>query len=371
MNAAPRAARPPRFVLTEEERMVQESARAFVAERMGLDRTRALRGAGFDRAVWTEMAGLGWPGTAVPEASGGAGLGVRALAAILEQMGRTLAPSPLASTALTAAVTLARCAPAEAADWLGRIAQGDAVAALATEEGPRPAQHIAATISPDGRLQGCKRYVADAEGADLLLVSARRGDEAVLALVDAAAPGVSVSHAPGLDGRTLSDVTFEAAPVAGLLAPAAGRDPVELAQDCARVGLACEMLGASQAASEATLEHLRTRRQFDQPIGAFQALQHRAAKLFIELELVRSSVWAAVDALHHEDAETPLLTSLAKAQASELMRAISYEMIQMHGGMGMTDAHDAGLYLKRGRVCALLHGDAEFHAQRYARLKGW
>jgi alkylation response protein AidB-like acyl-CoA dehydrogenase len=143
------------------------------------------------------------------------------------------------------------------------------------------------------------------------------------------------------------------------------------AVECARVALSCEMLGASAQAFETTLDHLRTRRQFDQPIGAFQALQHRAAKLFIKLELVRSSVWAAVDALHRDDAESPLLACLAKAQASELMRAMAYEMIQMHGGMGMTDAHDAGLYLKRGRVCALLHGTTEEMTRRYAALRGY
>jgi alkylation response protein AidB-like acyl-CoA dehydrogenase len=360
MNALSESRRPPRFVLTEDERLVQESAAAFVADRMDIRRTRALRGQGFDRAAWGEMAALGWTGVAVEEAQGGSGLGARALCAILEQMGRTLAPSPLASTALVAALTLARyAAPDIAARWLPPIAAGEVVAALAAE---------GEVAMEDGRLAGVKRYVADADAAGLLLVPARRGGETLLVLADASASGVSLDLAPSLDGRTLATIRFDGAAAAGVIEDAAA---VEHALDAARVALACEMLGASAAAFEATLEHLKTRRQFGQPIGAFQALQHRAAKLFIELELLRSSVLAAVDALHHHDSDLALLASLAKAQAAELMRLMSYEMIQMHGGMGMTDAHDAGLYLKRGRVCALLHGDAEFHAQRYARLKGW
>lgn len=145
----------------------------------------------------------------------------------------------------------------------------------------------------------------------------------------------------------------------------------EYALDCARIGLAAEMLGASSRALEMTLDYMRTRRQFGQPIGSFQALQHRAAKLYIELELTRSCVAAAVDSLHQQDRDMPLLASLAKASAAELMRTLSYEAIQLHGGIGMTDAHDAGLYLKRGRVAALLYGDATFHINRYAAQKGY
>jgi alkylation response protein AidB-like acyl-CoA dehydrogenase len=160
-------------------------------------------------------------------------------------------------------------------------------------------------------------------------------------------------------------------PIDAALTSTAGRSPLEHALDCARIGLAAEMLGASGHAFEVTLEYLRTRRQFGQPIGSFQALQHRAARLFIEIELTRSCVLAAVDTLHHDSDELPALASLAKASSSELMRLLSQEMIQFHGGIGMTDSHDAGLYLKRGRVATLLHGDAPYHRTRYARLKGY
>ena len=174
-----------------------------------------------------------------------------------------------------------------------------------------------------------------------------------------------------IDGRGMADIRFESVPIADLLTDLDGSNPVEHALDCARIGLAAEMLGAASRAFEITLDYMRTRRQFGQPIGSFQALQHRAAKIFIELELTRSCVAAAIDSLHRGAADTPLLASLAKASAAELIRTVSYEAIQLHGGIGMTDAHDAGLYLKRGRVAALLYGDAAFHIDRYATLKGY
>jgi alkylation response protein AidB-like acyl-CoA dehydrogenase len=169
----------------------------------------------------------------------------------------------------------------------------------------------------------------------------------------------------------MADIRFDDVPIDALLSAVGARDPLGYALDCARVGLAAEMLGASSRAFEMTLDYMRMRRQFGQLIGSFQALQHRAANLFIELELTRSCVGAAVNSLHRYENDLALLASLAKASAAQLMRKISYEAIQLHGGVGMTDAHDAGLYLKRGRVAALLYGDAGFHISRYAALKGY
>jgi alkylation response protein AidB-like acyl-CoA dehydrogenase len=365
-----------RFVLGEEERMVQDSALTFVADRMPVSQLRALRDAGsnggFDRAVWTEMVALGWPGIAISEQHGGAGLGIRALAAVIEEMGKTLGASPLASTALVAATTIARFAPEEqAARWLPALADGSAIAALAVDEDPQQSPARPDAIVTHAKLDGTKRFVADGAAADLLLVSARNGSDDVLALVRADAPGVTIEPLRTIDGRGLADIHFAGAAVEGVLAPSDGRNPVEHARDCACVGLAAEMLGACTRAFEVTLDYMRTRQQFGQAIGSFQALQHRAAALFIEIELARSCVLAAVDALHRDDQDIPALTSLAKATAGELMRHMSYEMIQLHGGIGMTDAHDAGLYLKRGRVAALLHGDAAWHRDRYARLRGY
>jgi alkylation response protein AidB-like acyl-CoA dehydrogenase len=362
-----------RFVLGEEEQMLRDTARAFVADRMPVTLLRKLRDAGspdgFDRQIWSEIAALGWPGIAIVEEHGGAGLGIRALAAVIEEMGKTLAASPLASTALVAAPAIGRFADAgTAARWLPGIASGTVIAALAVDEGPQPSETPPATALAGAAISGSKRHVADGAAADLLLVSASDGDEVVLALVRAEAPGVAIERRETIDSRGLADIRFDAAPVDSVLR---GEDIVEYARDCARIGLSAEMLGACSQAFDVTLDYLRTRQQFGQVIGSFQALQHRAATLFIELELARSCVHAAADALHRDDAERPALSALAKATAAELMRLTAYEMIQLHGGIGMTDAHDAGLYLKRGRVAALLHGDAAFHRDRYARLRGY
>lgn len=365
-----------RFALSDEERMVRQAASDFVADRMPVQALRSLRDqgavAGYDPATWAEMADLGWPGIAIAETFGGSGLGARALALIIEEMGKTLAASPLASTALVAALTIGRCATADvAARWLPGIAKGAVTAALAVEEAAHPSDRAIETHTDGIRLTGTKSYVADGVGAGLLLVSARYGDGVALALVRAPSPGVAVTRLDTIDGRGLAAIRFDNAPVDALLVADADRDPVDYAQDVARIALAAEMLGACDRAFEVTLDYLRTRRQFGQAIGSFQALQHRAAKLFIEIELARSCVGAAADALHHDRADVPLLASLAKAMAAELMRTMSHEMIQFHGGIGMTDAHDAGLYLKRGRVAALLHGDAPFHVERFARLRGY
>jgi alkylation response protein AidB-like acyl-CoA dehydrogenase len=369
-----------RFVLSEEEQILKETARRFIADRMPTRLLRALRekesSVGFDPGAWAELVALGWTGIAISEAFGGSGLGVRALAAIIEEMGKTLAPVPLASTALVAATVISRYATSDAAArWLPNIAAGTVIAALAVDEGPQGSNALPDTrvsSAADGlRLTGIKRFVADGLAANLLLVSARHLDRVTLALVRADSPGVTVQPLTTIDDRGMADILFDDVPIDAVLADLEGRDSVEYALDCARIGLAAEMLGASSRALEMTLDYMRTRRQFGQPIGSFQALQHRAAKLFIELELTRSCVIAAVDSLHRHDGDMPLLASLAKASAAELMRTLSYETIQLHGGIGMTDAHDAGLYLKRGRVAALLYGDAAFHINRYAALKGY
>jgi alkylation response protein AidB-like acyl-CoA dehydrogenase len=365
-----------RFVLDEEERIVRDSAHAFATARMPIRQIRAIRdsatAAGFDLGVWAELAALGWAGMAVSEEFGGAGLGIRALAAVIEKMGETLGAAPLASTALVAATVIARFAPAEvAARWLPKIARGQVVAALAVDEADHAWDERLSTTLDSEVIDGAKRYVADGVAANLLLVSAMKGEAPVLALVHADAPGVAVRRLDTIDGRGLADIEFQRVHVDAVLTPTAGRSPLEHALDCARIGLAAEMLGASSRAFEVTLDYMRTRRQFGQPIGSFQALQHRAAKLYIEIELTRSCVLAAVDALHHDGDELASLVSLAKAASADLMHLTCHEMIQFHGGIGMTDAHDAGFYLKRGRVATLLHGDAAYHRDRYAKLKGY
>jgi alkylation response protein AidB-like acyl-CoA dehydrogenase len=213
-----------RFVLDEEERIVRDSAHAFATARMPIRQIRAIRdsatAAGFDLGVWAELAALGWAGMAVSEEFGGAGLGIRALAAVIEKMGETLGAAPLASTALVAATVIARFAPAEvAARWLPKIARGQVVAALAVDEADHAWDERLSTTLDSEVIDGAKRYVADGVAANLLLVSAMKGEAPVLALVHADAPGVAVRRLDTIDGRGLADIEFQRVHVDAVLTP--------------------------------------------------------------------------------------------------------------------------------------------------------
>lgn len=363
---------------SEEHRLLQDSAKAFMAKEAPPSALRALRdgasGASFDARLWTKMVELGWAGIAIPEAHGGAGLGFAGLGLVLEEAGANLAPAPLLSCALIApAAFLLAANEAQQSAWLPKIAAGQAIFALAIDEGAHhaPAQ-IQARALPEGaawRIHGEKRMVADGQSADQLLVSARQPDGGILLLhVAAQSEGVAIQALRTADSRGAADIRFD-----GALGEALGDGPapIDALLDHARIGCAAEMLGQAQAAFSLTAEYLRTRTQFGQTIGAFQALQHRAAAMLVDLELTRSCVLAALQALDEQAGDIPALASLAKARAGETLHEISREMVQLHGGIGMTDAHDAGLYLKRARALEALYGSASFHRDRYAQLMGY
>jgi alkylation response protein AidB-like acyl-CoA dehydrogenase len=373
------------FVLTDEQQMLRDSAFAFAAEKLPVSQLRALRASGeaFDRRAWKEMADLGFAGVLIPEEYGGSGFGHVGLGQVLEAQGRTIAATPLLSTALIgASAFLLAGNDWQKRDWLPKIASGDAVVALAIDEGPHhdPAQ-IALPAKKAGAgyvLSGEKRYVVDGAVADLLIVVARTsgqpGDAKGLALflVPGSAKGVIRTALKTLDSHSAANIRFDNVAVE----PSArlGEDPFPLLDpilDRARIGLAAEMLGASDAAFEMTSEYLKVRKQFGQLIGSFQALQHRAAIMFTELELTRSCIAAALEALDRNANNIAELASLAKARAGETLHLVSNETVQMHGGIGMTDAHDSGLYMKRARVLEALYGSEAFHRDRYARLGGY
>jgi alkylation response protein AidB-like acyl-CoA dehydrogenase len=268
--------------------------------------------------------------------------------------------------------------------WLDRIALGEAVATLAVDEGSHhaPARTaLAATRSGAGfTLNGSKTFVIDGEAADLLIVAARTSGKPgdtnglTLFLVPGDAAGVTRTHLALADSRGAAQISFKDVSVgadAVLGEVDKGWAVLEPTLDRAYAGLAAEMLGTASAAFEITLEYLKTRTQFGQLIGTFQALQHRAAKLFTDLETTRSCVEAALEAIDAKTGDTRALASLAKAKACEVLHLASNEMVQMHGGIGMTDAHDSGLYMKRARVAEALFGGASFHRDRYARLQGF
>ncbi|MFT3727552.1 MAG: acyl-CoA dehydrogenase family protein [Terricaulis sp.] len=356
------------FTLTEEQQLLKDSARDFCAEQAPVTRFRKMRDDkknGRDPELWTEMAALGWTGVIIPEEFGGSGLGFVALGAVLEQTGRTLVSSPLLSTALIgASALLLGGSDAQKKEWLPKIAEGKAVFALAVDEGSHHAPGKSALKVSGGKISGEKKYVADGHIADAFIVAANDA----LYLVKADGAGVKRRELLTVDSRGAADVTFDNAAAEKL---SGGADVVERLLDRARIGLAAEMLGQSAASFEITTEYLKTRKQFGQAIGGFQALQHRAAKLFTDLELTRSCVYAALDALDRNANSIPEYASLAKARAGETVHLATNELVQMHGGIGMTDAHDAGLYMKRARVAEALYGSAAFHRDRYASLLGF
>ena len=375
-------------VLTEEQTMLRDAAKGWASESAPVGALRKLRdgksGNSFDPAAWKEMGEMGWAGVIVPEAYDGSAFGYLGLGLILEETGRTLAASPLLSTAMIAASALQLGgSDAQKQAWLPRIASGEIVATLAIDEGAHhaPARTaLTATKSGSGFvLNGTKTFVLDGEAADLLIVAARTGgargqtDGLTLFLVTGDAPGVKRTHLALMDSRGAAQIAFDGVEVAAdavLGEVDKGWSVLEPTLDRAYAGLAAEMLGSASAAFDITLDYLKTRTQFGQVIGSFQALQHRAAKWFTDLETTRSCVEAALEALD-TGADTRALASLAKAKACELVHLASNEMVQMHGGIGMTDAHDAGLYMKRARVTEALFGGASFHRDRYARLMGF
>jgi alkylation response protein AidB-like acyl-CoA dehydrogenase len=376
-------------VLTEEQSLLRDSAKTWTQEKSPVAAFRKMRDSGaplgYDPAAFAEMAEMGWTGVIIPEEYGGSAFGYLGMGLILEETGRTLTASPLIATALAgASAIILGGTDAQKQAWLPKIASGDAVATLAVDEGAHHTPNkvaLAATKSGDGySLSGGKTFVLEGMAADVLVVSARTSgavndaDGISLFLVPADAKGVSRKALKLADSRGAANVAFEGVTVGAdalLGAEGQGGDLLEKVLDRARAGLSAEMLGSALQAFEITLDYLKTRVQFGQVIGAFQALQHRAAKMFTELELARSCVEAALAAIDNDTPDVPELVSLAKAKAGDTLHLVSNEMVQMHGGIGMTDAHDAGLYLKRARAAEATFGGQSYHRDRYARLQGY
>ncbi|MFO0541655.1 MAG: acyl-CoA dehydrogenase family protein, partial [Phenylobacterium sp.] len=293
--------------------------------------------------------------------------------------------SPLIASGVGAASALVLGgSDAQKSEWLPKIADGTVVGALAVDEGPHHAPEkvaLAATKSGAGySLSGTKTFVIEGLAAHLLVVSARTSgkpgdkDGITLFLVPADAKGVSRKRLALADSRGAANITFDKVEVgadAVLGAADKGWDVLEKTLDRVRAALAAEMLGAANQAFETTLDYLKVRVQFGQVIGSFQALQHRAAKMFTDLELARSAVEAALQAIDADSPDVPELVSLSKAKMGDVFHLVSNEMVQMHGGIGMTDAHDSGFYLKRARAAEAAFGSQSYHRDRYARINGY
>ena len=376
-------------VLNEEQSMLRDAAKSWTQEKSPVTAFRKMRDSGveigYDVKAWNEMAEMGWAGVIVPEAFGGSDFGYLSIGLILEELGRTLTASPLLASAVAGASALVLGGTdAQKSAWLTRIAEGTAVATLAIDEGAHHAPEkvaLAATKSGAGySLSGTKTFVLEGMAADLLIVSARTsgkpGDTAgiTLFLVPADTKGVSRKRLALADSRGAANISFDKVEVGAdaVLGPVdGGWDLLEKTLDRARAGVCAEMLGAAVQAFETTLDYLKVRVQFGQVIGSFQALQHRAAKMFTDLELARSAVEAALQAIDAGTPDVPELVSLAKAKMGDTFHLVSNEMVQMHGGIGMTDAHDAGFYLKRARACEAAYGNQSYHRDRYAKIQGY
>ena len=381
------------LVLTEEQIMLRDMAKQFFTEQVAVANLRKLRDendeAGYSPDIWKQIVELGFAGILIPEKYGGTGFGAMGLGIVMQEAGRVLAASPLYSTAvLGAGLVLELGSEEQKAEWLPKIANGELISALALEESghhnPRTTNMSAQKSGDDFVLNGDKKFVIDGHIADTLIVAARSsgkmgdaardGEGISLFLLDAKTAGITITRTKMVDSRNAANINFDNVKVAksALLGAADGAfEALEYVLDLGRVCIAAEMLGGMEAVFDTTLDYLKTRKQFGAIIGTFQALKHRAAEMFCEVEICRSVVLDALSALDERRNDVAHATSLAKARMGDAARLISNEGVQMHAGIGMTDELDIGLYLKRARVQAQMLGDSNFHRNRYADLSNY
>ncbi len=377
--------RAPSLLLNDEQKMLSKTAHEFIRERAPAARIRTFRDSedqvGFSRELWNEMAELGWLGLQIPEEYDGLGLGFFDLCVVLEQSGRELMPEPFVSTLLlgTQALLLGGT-EAQKKTLLPGIAAGETLVTVGYEEGGRHGDHskvetVARESAGGFELSGEKIQVLDGHLADRIIVSAATSDaDFTLFMVDPVQSGVTITRQNRIDGLNSAIVRLDRVSI--------GRDSIvgdldggakllRAVFDRASVGLAAQMLGGSEQAFADTIEYIKEREQFGVPIGSFQALQHRAVSVFTEIALTRSVVLAAARAIDEAPDDVPKLASLAKATASETFLHAAKEAIQMHGGIGVTDEHDIGFYIKRAQAAYMTFGTPSQHRQRWAELHGY
>ena len=379
------------MILNDEQNMLKDSAKDFCTNSAPIGQLRKLRdddsADGFDRDTWQSMVELGWAGIPFPEEHGGLAFGYKGLGVVTEETGRTLTASPLYSTVWVCGTAVNSGGSEDLkSQLLPKIASGELLMALALEESHRHSAYGVATTaeaSGDGyKINGHKTFVLDGHVADKLIVATRTsgsaGDRDGLSLfiVDRSADGVMVTRTRMADSRNAANIEFSNVTVASdalLGALGKGADVLDPTLDVARIGIAAEMLGGLQECFERTIQYLKEREQFGVPIGSFQALKHRAANMFCEVELSKSCVLEALTALDEgrDSAEIAKLASLTKAKVGETYNLVSREGIQMHGGIGMTDEFDIGFFIKRAAVSEQTFGDVNFHRNRYGELEGY
>ena len=378
-----------KLILTEEQEFLRDTAKDFAQERTPIAHFRALRDNNdqnlWDKDIWQEMVNLGWSGILIPEEFGGSNFGVAGISVILQECGKTLTPSPLFSTGVLGAYAISNFGTQEQKEqYLPKIVNGKITTALAVDESSHhdPSKTSLTAEKKDDKyiLNGKKTFVIDGASADVLIVltrtSGNSGELAGLTLfiIDSNADGIDKTKLDMADSRNYANINFNDVKCSNqdiLGALESGGETVESILDIGRIAISAEMLGNAESAFETTIEYLKQRKQFGVLIGTFQALQHRAAAMFCEIELTKSAVMAAVHGADERSNELQRLSSLAKTVAGETLHLVSNEAIQMHGGIGVTDEYDLGFFIKRSRVAEQIFGSSTYHTERYANLSGF
>ena len=377
------------LILNEEQQSLKDIAREFLQKNAPVTHFRKIRDTenelGYDETLWKEMVDLGWSGILIPEEYGGFDFGMVGMGSIFEEMGKTLTPSPLFSTGVLGASLISLGGNnSQKQSLLPKIVDGSLTTALALEEGSRHSPFSINTKAvKDGdnfKISGEKTFVIDGHTADLLIVAARTEGSTddssgiSLFLVDPDSEGIEITRTSMVDSRNAASIQFKDAIVSSseiLGEQNNGAGILEEVLDRAQIAISAEMLGNASQAFDITLEYLKERKQFGAVIGTFQALQHRAAEMYSELELTKSSVIAACNAVDENSNDLKRMASLAKFKAGETNYLVTNEAVQMHGGVGVTDEYDVGLYMKRARVTEQIFGNSEYHLDRYATLSDY
>ena len=377
------------LILNEEQQSLKDIAKEFLQKNAPVTHFREVRDTqnqqGYDNSLWQEMVNLGWSGILIPEEYGGFDFGMIGMGSIFEEMGKTLTPSPLFSTGVLGASLISLGGnDNQKQSLLPQIVEGNLTTALALEETNRHAPFsIATEAKKEGdnfEISGEKTFVIDGHSANLIIVASRTEgatDDAsgiTLFLVDPDSKGVEITKTSMVDSRNAASIKFNKVIVSQseiLGEQNNGAAVLEEVLDRAQIAISAEMLGNASQAFDLTLEYLKERKQFGAVIGTFQALQHRAAEMYSELELTKSSVIAACNAVDEKSNDLKRMASLAKFKAGETNYLVTNEAVQMHGGVGVTDEYDVGLFMKRARVTEQIFGNSEYHLDRYANLSDY
>ena len=377
------------LILNEEQQSLKDIAKEFLQKNAPVTHFREIRDTnnelGYDEVLWKEMVNLGWSGILIPEEYGGFDFGMVGMGSIFEEMGKTLTPSPLFATGVLGASLISIGGnDSQKQTLLPKIVDGSLTTALALEENNRHSPNVISTSATKSgenyEISGVKTFVIDGHSANLLIVAARTegsiDDESgiTLFMLDPKTDGLEITKTSMVDSRNsaqvkLRNVVVSSSDILGGLNNGSGI--LENVLDRAQIAISAEMLGNASQAFQITLEYIKERKQFGAVIGTFQALQHRAAEMYSEIELTKSSVIAACNAVDENSNDLKRMASLAKFKAGETNHLVTNEAIQMHGGVGVTDEYDVGLYLKRARVTEQIFGNSEYHIDRYATLSDY